>query len=89
MLPLPVSDFLLKQTINKYGKSPQLGSTLQSIRRGKNTEIDYLNGEIVRLGEKNNIATPINKKIVELVHKVEKEKGFMTPREVMREIEVP
>lgn len=62
MLPLPVSDFLLKRTINKYGKSPLLVSTLQSIKRGKNTEIDYLNGEIVRLGEKNNIMTPINKK---------------------------
>jgi 2-dehydropantoate 2-reductase len=37
MLPLPVSDFLLKQTINKYEKSPRLGSTLQSIKRGKNT----------------------------------------------------
>ena len=87
MRPLPVSDFLLKQTINKYGRSPLLGSTLQSIKRGKNTEIAYLNGEIVRLGEKINITTPINKKIVELVHKVEKGKGFMTPREVKREIE--
>lgn len=87
MLPLPVSNFLLKRTINNYGRSPLLGSTLQSIKRGKKSEIDYLNGEIVRLGERNNIVTPINKKIVELVHKVEKGKGFMTPREVMRAIE--
>ena len=54
-------------------------STLQSIRKGKPTEIDYLNGEIVRLGEKLNVATPYNSKVVELVHEVEETHQFFPP----------
>jgi 2-dehydropantoate 2-reductase len=44
---------------------------LQSIKRGKRTEVDYMNGEIVNLGKKNGIPTPVNSLIVGLVHEVE------------------
>jgi 2-dehydropantoate 2-reductase len=46
---------------------------LQSIKRGKTTEIDYLNGEIVELGKRINLSTPYNNKAVEMVHKIEEE----------------
>ena len=42
-------------------------SMYEDLMLGRRTEIDYLNGEIVRLGEKNNIPTPVNKHIVGLV----------------------
>jgi 2-dehydropantoate 2-reductase len=54
-------------------------STLQSIRRGKPTEIDYLNGEIVKLGKKIGVLTPYNSKVVELVHTVEETHEFYSP----------
>ena len=42
-------------------------SMLQDIRRGRETEIDFLNGAVVRLGEKHGIATPTNRTLVELI----------------------
>ena len=56
---------------------PNYGSTLQSIRRGRPTEIDYLNGEIVGLGAQAGVQTPLNAKIVEMVHRVERDGRFL------------
>ncbi|HEX2697358.1 MAG TPA: ketopantoate reductase C-terminal domain-containing protein, partial [Anaerolineales bacterium] len=61
---------------------PITGSTLQSLRRGRPTEIDYLNGEIVRLGEKINMPTPLNAAIVEMVHHVEQTGQFYNVSEL-------
>jgi 2-dehydropantoate 2-reductase len=35
------------------------------------TEIDYLNGEVVRLGEAHGIPTPVNRKVIALVREAE------------------
>jgi len=85
-IPLPISSFVLKSKIKSYGKLPVLGSTLQSIKRGKNTEIDYLNGEIVKLGKKNGIPTPVNSLIVELVHQTETTGKFLTIDELTKQL---
>ena len=63
---------------------PLLGSTLQSLRRSRPTEIDYLNGEVVELGKKTGVPTPLNGKIVELVHQVEQTGTFFNAEEVRR-----
>ena len=55
---------------------PLLGSTLQSLQRGRPTEIDYLNGEVVRLGRELGVATPLNAMLVEMVHQVERSGKF-------------
>lgn len=47
-------------------------SMWQSLSRGKPTEIDYINGEIVTLARKKNLKAPINTKLVELVKEAEK-----------------
>lgn len=61
---------------------PLLGSTLQSIQRGRPAEIDYLNGEIAELGKRLREATPLNSKIVELVHQVERTGQFLLAEEI-------
>lgn len=61
---------------------PLLGSTLQSLRRRRSTEIDYLNGEIVRLGEKVGVPTPLNARVVQLVHQVEQTGTFFSVEEI-------
>ncbi|MGV1033674.1 MAG: ketopantoate reductase family protein [Microbacteriaceae bacterium] len=53
------------------GPVPNLASTLQSIRRGRTTEIEFLNGAIVRTAESLGMDAPINRAITELVHQVE------------------
>ncbi|MFX1538147.1 MAG: ketopantoate reductase family protein, partial [Promethearchaeota archaeon] len=54
-------------------------STLQSLERGRPSEIDYLNGYIVKKGESLDVATPINTAIVQLVKEIEKGKRKITP----------
>jgi 2-dehydropantoate 2-reductase len=63
---------------------PLLGSTLQSLRRNRPTEIDYLNGEVVELGKKTGTPAPLNARIVELVHQVEQTGTFFNVDEVRR-----
>ena len=46
-------------------------SSLVSLSEGEKTEVDYLNGYLVDQGEKYNVDTPLNKFIVDLVHKIE------------------
>lgn len=43
-------------------------STLGDLRRGRSTEIDHLNGEIVALGRQWGVPTPVNTALVEQVH---------------------
>ena len=58
--------------INIFIKSStNVNSTLQDLQRGKGTEVEYLNGAIVKLGEKHGIATPVNKMILDLIKYLE------------------
>ena len=52
-------------------------SMVADIEAGRPTEVNQLNGEIVSLGKAQALATPINARIVELVHAME---GHLPPR---------
>jgi 2-dehydropantoate 2-reductase len=77
-MPLSESSSMMKNIIESGGEQHTLGSILQSIKRGKSTEVDYMNGEIVNLGKKNGIPTPVNSLMVKLVHQVETTGKFLT-----------
>ena len=49
----------------------QLSSTAQDLARRKPSEIDHLNGVVVRLGRRHGIATPLNAALLALVKLVE------------------
>jgi 2-dehydropantoate 2-reductase len=66
-------------------KEPLYGSVLQSIKRKKSSEIDYLNGEFVRLAKENRLNAPLNEKMVEMVHRVEKTDRFFSKEELINE----
>lgn len=68
----------------RMGAMPNPGSTLQSIRRGQPTEIDYLNGAIVRRGHALAVATPVSTQLVAMVHEVERSTVFLSPAVVVR-----
>lgn len=53
------------------GDVPNPASMLQSIRRGRTTEVDAINGAIAALGAQHGVPTPVNAALVELVHGVE------------------
>lgn len=46
-------------------------SMADDLAAGRKTEVDYLNGELVRLAERLGADAPVNRSIVELVHKAE------------------
>lgn len=68
-------------------KEPLYGSILQSIKRGKRSEIDYINGEFVKLAKENNIFVPLNARLVQMVHEVEAKKRFFTKEELLKKTE--
>ncbi len=70
--------------MHNLSKDPLYGSILQSIMRGKVTEIDYLNGEFVRLAEENKLQAPLNKVLVEMVHQVETGHRFFSKEELIQ-----
>jgi 2-dehydropantoate 2-reductase len=51
--------------------SQNISSMLQDVLRKKKTEIDYINGAIVRQGQGLGIATPVNSLLLDLVRSIE------------------
>jgi 2-dehydropantoate 2-reductase len=70
----------------RMGPVPNPGSTLQSIRRGVPTEIDALNGAVVRVAGEHGRDAPISAALTALVHEVERTGTFLTPAEVVRRV---
>lgn len=54
-------------------------SSLQSLERGKPTEIRYLNGYICDQGRKHGIATPVNNALVSMIEEIEAGSRSITP----------
>ncbi|MFX1533456.1 MAG: ketopantoate reductase family protein [Promethearchaeota archaeon] len=54
-------------------------SSLQSLERGRPSEIDYLNGYIAKKGQEVGINTPINRTIVQLVKEIERGEREIVP----------
>lgn len=75
-----LSDFrrhLLLMVIGyKYRKLKS--SALQSIERGKLTEIDFLNGYIIKNGIISGVSVPVNTVIVNMIHQIELKKRDIT-----------
>lgn len=62
-------DYLLEKQLPPTAQ--HRSSMLQDIEQGKRTEIDYLNGAIVKFGRQLGIAAPVNETIVNLVKALE------------------
>jgi 2-dehydropantoate 2-reductase len=82
--PLAIGQALPRAMARRMGATPNPGSTLQSIRRGQPTEIDYLNGAVVEAAKGTSMAAPVNSALVEMVHEVEKSGAFLTADEVTK-----
>ncbi|MFO8052347.1 MAG: 2-dehydropantoate 2-reductase [Candidatus Omnitrophota bacterium] len=84
-MPIEDASQLFSKIMTNLSREPLYGSILQSIKRNKPSEIDYINGEVVRLAKNNSWQAPLNEKIVNLVHRVEKE-GFLSEDELLSKI---
>lgn len=64
-------DFI--KTVNEIVKdSNNISSMLQDLLKGKQTEVDYLNGAVVKLGKKYGIRCPINEALTKIIREIGK-----------------
>jgi 2-dehydropantoate 2-reductase len=61
-------------------------SMADDLAAGRRTEVDYLNGELVRLAERLGTDAPVNRAIVELVHEADAGAPPLGPRELRRAV---
>lgn len=64
-----ISFFIIPIAIKKHALLK--ASMLQDIERGKKTEVDAINGVVCAFGRKVGFPTPMNDKVVEIIHKIE------------------
>jgi 2-dehydropantoate 2-reductase len=83
LMPSVQAAAIFSGIMTKLSVDPVYGSILQSIKRGRSSEINYINGEFVRLAEENGLQAPLNKKLVSMVHQVEKAQKFLTKEELL------
>ena len=82
-LPIDEAAKIYSGIMTNLSKVPLYGSILQSIKRGKPSEIDYINGEFVNLAKNNNFIASLNAKLVEMIHSVEKNNKFFSKEDLI------
>jgi len=87
LMPLDESAPIFSGIMINLSKEPLYGSILQSIQRGRPSEIDFINGEIANQAKLNNVEAKLNTRVTELVHQVESTGKFIKIDDVLAEIE--
>ena len=64
------SFFIIPIAIRKHAKLK--ASMLQDLEKGKLTEVDAINGAVSEYGRMVNFPTPVNDKVVEIIHRIER-----------------
>ena len=63
-----ISDDIFEKTVDVIrNTSKNINSTLSDLRKGNRTEIDYISGKIVELGDKLNMPAPYNKTLFNMI----------------------
>ncbi|TMF12771.1 MAG: 2-dehydropantoate 2-reductase [Chloroflexi bacterium] len=85
-LPMPLSYRIFRKRLagNFPADSTYGPSTLQSLKRGSSSELDYLNGEIVTLGKQIGRPTPYNSGLLEQGRAVFATGRHQSPEELLR-----
>ena len=98
LLPLPMHrfptilrlpDFLFRRLAAKMLAIDPLARTSmwEDLEAGRTTEIDYLNGEVVRLAESLSRSAPVNSKLVALIREAELERRPWSGPDLLRELQ--
>ena len=87
-MPLEQAAGIINKTLTTLSKEPLYGSILQSIIRGRASEIDYINGQVVKMVRNPKEEAPLNTRVVEMVHQVEQRKKYFTIDEIKEAFEL-
>ncbi len=85
-LGMPILGKMAEKIVRgKFERSPIVFSLYQDLLRGKATEVDHINGQVVRLAESAHAAAPVNAEIVRMTHELEQQPGgtFFDRQEVI------
>ena len=86
---LRLPDFLFRRLAAKMLAIDPLARTSmwEDLEAGRTTEIDFLNGEVVRLAESLNRSAPINAKLVALIRAAEVKRRAWSGPDLLRELQ--
>ncbi|MET9315610.1 2-dehydropantoate 2-reductase [Kribbella sp. NPDC003505] len=86
---LRLPDFLFRRLASKVLAVDPLARTSmwEDLEAGRPTEIDYLNGEVVRLARSLGRTAPVNERLVELIHAAETDRRSWSGPELVRELQ--
>ncbi len=87
-MPVEQGAQIINKTLTTLSKEPLYGSILQSIMRKKMSEIDFINGEVTQLAKSFSLSAPLNRKVVDMVHRVEREERFFNASEIKKEFQL-
>lgn len=74
VLNMPILGRLVQIAVRgKFERAPVVFSLYQDLKRGKATEVDHINGQIVRLAESAGTTAPVNREIVQMTHELERQ----------------
>ena len=72
--------------VEQFSGDETTDSMGDDLAAGRRTEVDYLNGELVRLAERLGLDAPVNRKVVELIRKAEDGAPPYAPADLRREV---
>jgi 2-dehydropantoate 2-reductase len=86
---LRLPDFLFRRVAAKMLAIDPLARTSmwEDLEAGRPTEIDYLNGEVVRLADSLGRPAPVNSKLVELIRAAETDRRAWSGPDLLRELQ--
>ncbi len=87
-IPLDQAAGIINKTLTGLSKEPLYGSILQSIMRGRTSEIDFINGQVLKMVRSPKDEAPLNARVVEMVHQVEQSKKYFTVDEIREAFEL-
>jgi len=87
-MPIDQAAGIINKTLTSLSKEPLYGSILQSIMRGKLSEIDFINGEIAHLANHLKLPPTLNSKIVDMVHEVERTGKYFSVEEIKEKFQL-
>jgi 2-dehydropantoate 2-reductase len=81
-------DWLFRNLFMKAWKidAKARSSMADDLAAGRKTEVDYINGELVRLAEQLGVAAPVNRNVVELIRKAEGGAPPLAPAQLRRAV---
>lgn len=72
-----------RQITEVFGPSRNIASMLQDLRRGRPTEIDYMNGALAALGAEKGVLCPVNAALVAIIKAMEARACSLFPKKVL------